>query len=127
MTKFTQTFAVILVTTILACSSASAMKKEHHNSKKSTETVYIILNHKVNDYASWLKIYDTHKKAHEKSALEEVNMYQDVNDPNDITIIFKTKDLAKAQNALNGPGSDKMYKESGVVNKPTIYFTHKLK
>jgi hypothetical protein len=120
------TFAILAVmlnnTTCYATTDTAEAKKAATN-----ETLQIILMHTVNDYASWKKAYAEHAPGHAKNALKELAMYQNVDNPNYVTIIFETNDLAKAKAFLIGPDSAGMYKSAGVVDKPVILFVHQAK
>ena len=49
----------------------------------------MLVQHKVKDYASWKKVYDSlHDLRANNGELSDM-IYRDANDPNNLTLIFK--------------------------------------
>ena len=52
----------------------------------------------------------------------DVALARDVNDPNNVHIVFDITDMAKAKAALNSDAKKQLMMSAGVEGKPTIEF-----
>jgi hypothetical protein len=72
----------------------------------------MIVRHKVKDFGTWKKSFDGHAAAQKAAGLTKPRVFRSADDPNETIILMDYKDLKTA----------KAFGESGVVDKPTIYF-----
>ena len=56
---------------------------------------FMISRIKVKDFAHWKAGYDEHKHARDAAGMTEKYLFQDVDDPNTVTMLFETDDLEK--------------------------------
>jgi heme-degrading monooxygenase HmoA len=57
----------------------------------------MLVRHKVADFAKWKAVYDAHASARQSAGLEEVHLYRNVDDPNEVFLLFSAEDLDKAK------------------------------
>jgi len=82
----------------------------------------MIVRHKVKEYRSWKKVFDSHASAQKAAGLTRPRVFRSADDPNETVILMDYKDLKKAK--AFGASADliKTMETAGVVDKPTIYF-----
>jgi hypothetical protein len=89
----------------------------------SKEKNWVLITHKVKDYAAWLKVYDGEGTATRSGfGLVDVALARGVEDSNLIHIVFDIKDMAKAKARLADPALKKMMTDGGVISAPKIEF-----
>lgn len=89
----------------------------------SKEKQWVLVTHKVKDYAAWLKVYDGEGPAtRAANGLVDVVLSRAIDDSNTVQIIFDIKDMAKAKARINSPELKKLMTDAGVVGAPKIEF-----
>jgi hypothetical protein len=89
----------------------------------NTPCDYEEIVHKVKDFDTWLKVFDSEgTAARAKDGLVDGVLARGIDDPNLVYLIFKITDLSKAKSALNNPDRQKIMQESGVIGKPEIFY-----
>jgi hypothetical protein len=83
---------------------------------------YILIRHKVMDFSTWKRVYDGHIGKRTEAGLTEKYLLRGVGDPNEVTILFEARDIAKAKAFGESPDLRDRMKEGGVIGKPDIYF-----
>ena len=115
-----------------------AMKEGGVVSKPVTETFHIIrlnmnshekeavvINHKVKDFAAWLKAFDAEgTDTRASQGLIDLALGRGIPDSNLVQIVFDIKDTAKARASIFSEDKKKLMMSAGVVGKPTITFYH---
>lgn len=87
------------------------------------EKQWVVISHKVKDFDAWVKVFDTEGPAQRASeGMIDVALARDVNDPNNVHIVFDITDMAKAKAALNSDAKKQLMMSAGVEGKPTIEF-----
>lgn len=81
---------------------------------------HILVRHKVADYAKWKQVYDDHQAAREAAGLENLHLWLNEDDPNEVTILFEAADLAKAKALISSPELKESMEASGVQGQPDI-------
>jgi hypothetical protein len=80
----------------------------------------LIVQHRVKDYRKWRRAYDAHAPMRRKAGLGSGHVYRGADNPDQIAIVFKTKDSDKAKDFVGSDDLRKAMKAAGVVGKPTI-------
>lgn len=83
---------------------------------------YLLVRHKVKEFQEWKRIFDAHKHAQVESGLRIEKVLRNLYEPNEVFLFFEVVDLAKARGFVFGPEVPKAQEESGIVDKPDIYF-----
>lgn len=83
---------------------------------------YLLVRHKVRDFAKWKRAYDGHAPVRRKAALRQKALLRGVRNPKDVLLLFQAGNLKKAKAFSSSRQLRKVMKEAGVVGKPEISF-----
>jgi hypothetical protein len=83
---------------------------------------YLLVRHKVREYHEWKRVFDTHKDAQRHSGLRIEKVMRNLYEPNEVFLLFEVTDLGKARGFVSSSEVPSAEAESGVVDKPDIYF-----
>ena len=83
---------------------------------------FLLIRHRVTDFAAWKPHYDAHDSARTAAGLTEKELLHDVADPNHVVILFEVADLAKAQALVTSDSIRESMQKGGVAEKPDLYF-----
>jgi hypothetical protein len=81
---------------------------------------YLLVRHRVSDYAKWKRAYDGHLSARRKAGLREKALLRSVKNPRDVVILFQAGDLKKAKAFASSAQLRKAMKAAGIVGKAEI-------
>ena len=82
---------------------------------------YMLVRHKVADFSKWKEIFDSHAAAQQEAGLWVEKVLRNMDDENEVFLLFQVKDIEKAQGFVNSPLVPEAQQQSGVVDKPDIY------
>ncbi len=82
---------------------------------------YLLVRHKVRDFAEWKRGYDAHLPKRLESGLTEKYLLHEVNDQNEVTILFEALDINRARAFVESADLRETMKKVGVVDKPDIH------
>ena len=83
---------------------------------------YLLVRHKVQDYAKWKPGFDEHGAVRKASSSKGGLLFRNADDPNELVILLEFEDLDRAREfARSDDLRDKM-RQVGVVDQPYIYF-----
>jgi hypothetical protein len=80
----------------------------------------LILSHKVSDYNTWKKSYDSDKERRTANGVTEIAVGKKSDDPNMVYMIFDIKDIDNMNKMFSDPGLQKAMQEAGVMSKPEM-------
>jgi hypothetical protein len=83
---------------------------------------HVLIRSKVQDSAKWKVAYDAHLSIRQAAGLTERQLFHNVDNPNEIVILFAARDLGQARAFFSSADLRQKMQESGVVDKPDIYF-----
>lgn len=83
---------------------------------------YLLCKHKVEDYAKWRGVFDSHAKAQGESGLHLLHLLRDTADPNLVVLLFRVDDLSKARAFIQTPSAREAGESSGVIGVPEVSF-----
>ena len=86
---------------------------------------YLLVRHKVEDYARWRPIYDEHgatRKAGGASGSAAGRVFRSDADPNELVILLEWDDLEKARQFAQSEELRQTMQRAGVVAQPEVYF-----
>ena len=83
---------------------------------------YLMIRHKVVDFRKWKPVYDAHAPARAKAGLKEEHLLRNIDNPDEIVILFSTDDLGKAKAFAASADLHEAMQKAGVTDKPDLYF-----
>jgi hypothetical protein len=83
---------------------------------------YLLVRHKVTDFAKWKPIFDAHESARVAAGLNARQILRGIDNPNEVVILFEASDVAKARTFVSSPGLKTVMQAAGVIDKPDLYF-----
>lgn len=83
---------------------------------------YVLIRHKVTDFAKWKVAYDAHATERQGAGLKESHLMRSVANPNEVVLLFTAADLKRAQAFAASADLRAAMQEAGVADKPDIYF-----
>ena len=78
--------------------------------------ICLLCRKRVKEYNSWRTIFDSHRQDQRKSGLHLVNLWREIDDPENVFFIFEVTDKEKALKFINDPESARMGELSGVID-----------
>jgi heme-degrading monooxygenase HmoA len=87
---------------------------------------YLLIRHKVKDYAKWKPIFDEHGASRRQSGSRGGFLFRNASDPNELVILLEWDDLNKARQFAESEDLKKAMERAGVAEKPDLYFLEKL-
>ncbi len=82
---------------------------------------YILIRHKVEDFAKWKPAYDGHASVRASAGLKEEHLLCNIDNPNEVILLFSAEDLDKAKAFAASPDLRERMQKGGVTDKPDIY------
>jgi hypothetical protein len=83
---------------------------------------YLLVRHKVSDFSTWKAAYDANLRLREDAGLKEELFLRNVDDPNEVFLLFKAARLQNARDFAASPELRQKMMEAGVVERPDLYF-----
>ena len=84
---------------------------------------YILLRHRVRDYATWKPLFDDHAVERKSVAgAVETHVFRSIDDPNEVFVLIKGTDDEKARQFLESRDLHKAMDGAGVTDRPDVYF-----
>jgi hypothetical protein len=83
---------------------------------------YILIRHKVADFAKWKPVYDGHGSARSSAGLKEERLLRNIDNPNEVVLLFSAHDLSKAKQFAVSDDLRQRMQQAGVTDKPDIWF-----
>jgi hypothetical protein len=83
---------------------------------------YLLVRHKVSDFCTWKAAYDANLRLREDAGLKEELFLRNVDDPNEVFLLFKAARLQNARDFAASPELRQKMMEAGVVERPDLYF-----
>jgi len=83
---------------------------------------YLLIRHKVADFAKWKPAYDAHGRARANAGLKEERLLRSIDNPNEVVLLFSAQDLNKAKQFGASDDLRQRMQQAGVTDKPDIWF-----
>jgi len=84
--------------------------------------IYVLIRHKVQDFASWKKIFDQHSATRKKFGSLGGKLFQTIDDPNEVVLLLKGNDLQRVRDFMASVHLKKTMGEAGVLGMPEVAF-----
>jgi hypothetical protein len=83
---------------------------------------YVLVRHKVADYAKWKAVYDAHQSMRDSAKLKQVHLLHGIDDPNEVVLLFAAEDLAAARAFASSANLRETMEKASVIDQPTVLF-----
>ncbi len=83
---------------------------------------FVLVRHKVRDFAQWKAGYDAHQPTRAEAGLTEKHVLQSASDPNEVILLFEARDLNRAKTFAESADLRETMQKLGVADKPDMYF-----
>ena len=87
---------------------------------------YLIVRHKVKDYAKWKPAFDEHGATRKANGSKGGRLYRSAGDPNELVVLFEWEDLGKAQQFAQSADLRETMERAGVADQPDLYFLEEI-
>ena len=84
--------------------------------------VHVIVRHKVSDYSHWKEAFDAFLTARMHAGELGCRLFQNVDDPRDVTVLTDWDSLEQARKFLGSDEVRSAMQKAGVVGAPEIQF-----
>lgn len=82
----------------------------------------LIVQHKVQDYALWRKIFDDDEQTRKESGSTGFQVLKSASDPNDLTVIMDWSSVDAAKAFATSDSLKEKMKNAGVISQPEVMF-----
>jgi hypothetical protein len=83
---------------------------------------FLLIRHKVEDFAKWRPAYDSHLPSRQQAGLAEKYLLRNMANPNEVVILFTVDDIDKARDFIGSSGLRQAMQNAGVLGQPDICF-----
>lgn len=83
----------------------------------------VFVRHQVADFDTWKPGYDEHGTVRREYGLGDAGLYRDADDPNNVTILLTTDDVARAHEFIASDSLRETMTKLGVVSAPDVWIT----
>ena len=83
---------------------------------------YVLIRHKVQDYAVWKLAFDEHGAARQAAGSKGGYLMRNADDPSELVIVLEWDDLGKARQFVQSDDLRQAMERAGVADQPDIYF-----
>jgi heme-degrading monooxygenase HmoA len=87
---------------------------------------YLVVRHKVEDYAKWKLIFDEHAAARREAGSRGIRVLRSADNPNEILAISEWATLEQARAFAQSPGLREAMQRAGVADHPDLYFVNEV-
>jgi hypothetical protein len=81
---------------------------------------YLLVRHRVADFARWNAVFESHAEAQRKAGLHLLHRLRDTSEPNLVVMLFRADDPDKARAFTGSPKADESAQISGVIGVPEV-------
>jgi hypothetical protein len=84
--------------------------------------MYLLVRHKIADFAKWKVVYDSHEPIRQAAGLVEEHIWHNVDIKNEVFVLSAVHDLEKARAFLSSADLREAMERAGVIDEPNVYF-----
>ena len=78
--------------------------------------IYMLCRNRVADFSVWKAVFDSCADRHPEAGLTLVNMWQCVDDPNNVFFLFEIESIDRAKEFMAAPEAAEAGRVSGVID-----------
>ena len=83
---------------------------------------YLLVRHKVEDYAKWKPVYDEHAGVRKANGSKGAHLFRNADDPDEIVILLEWDDMKKVRQFSQSDELRETMQKAGVIGMPDLYF-----
>ena len=83
---------------------------------------YVVVRHKVEDYAEWKPVFDEHEATRKAVGGKGYLILRNSDDPSELVVLTEFDNISNAKEWAGSPGLHEAMAKAGVADKPDIYF-----
>ena len=83
---------------------------------------FLLIRHKVEDFAKWRPAYDSHRPSREQAGLIERFLLRNMANPDEVVILFSVDDTNKVRDFIGSSDLRQAMRNAGVIGEPEICF-----
>ena len=83
---------------------------------------YVLIRHKVEDYAKFRTGYNEHGSTRKAGGCKGTHVFRNAENPNEIVILLEWDELENARQLIQSEDLREEMKRSGLADQPDIYF-----
>ncbi|MFZ0820900.1 MAG: hypothetical protein WAM91_12585 [Candidatus Acidiferrales bacterium] len=83
---------------------------------------HLLVRHKVSDFDQWKRVFDSHAAAQQRAGLKIIHILRNADDPSEVVLFFEAQTIEGARGFVFSPDVPQSKEQSGVTDKPDIYF-----
>ena len=87
---------------------------------------YLLVRHRVEDYAKWKPLFDEHRSTRLAGGSTSELLLRNAHDPNELTVLFEWDTLEHAQQFVQSEDLRQVMQRAGVVGQPDVSFLEKV-
>ena len=87
---------------------------------------YLLVRHKVEDYARWKPIFDADAATRRASGSQGGRLFHNASDPNELVLLFELADMEKARQYTQSEELRGKMQGAGVADQPDFYFLEEI-
>ena len=83
---------------------------------------HLLIRHRVSNFKEWKQVFDSHSGAQQKAGLHIQKFFRNVDEPDEIILLFDAETLEGARGFVAAPDVPKAQEASGVLDELDIFF-----
>ena len=83
---------------------------------------YILVRHKVEDYAKWKTAFDGHGTSRKANGSQGVQLLRNADDPNELMVLMEWDEVGRAKQFAGSDDLRQAMAQAGIADHPDIYF-----
>lgn len=83
---------------------------------------HMLCRQRVTDFGQWKAVFDSHASAQREAGLHIQHVWRNLDDPDDVFMLFEVTDIAKARGFVTAPDVPKAVEESGATGRAEVIF-----
>lgn len=83
---------------------------------------HLLVRLKVSNFEKWKAVFDSHSEAQKRAGLRVTHIMRNLDQPNEVVTLFDCSDVEKGKGFVYSPEVPGAKQDSGVIDKPDIYF-----
>jgi len=88
--------------------------------------ITLILTHEVKNFSDWKPFFDSDEPTRTGAGFKLSGLYQGLDNPNKVTIIFEVPGIEVVNGFLSNPNLKETMEKAGVISEPSILLLHKV-
>ena len=88
--------------------------------------VYVVVDHKVEDYAKWKPAFDKHGETRKKYGSKGGTLFRISGEPNHPCILLEFDTMDNSKKFYESEDLKKVMQDAGVIGKPDVWFLDKI-